>query len=282
MLREHERPADEVARIVGVRASREQQQHDRPAHARTLSLLAVAVAWAGCHYDVGEADSAFYRWDGRKVHCAIDIDTYARISNDSIFTGLDRARDRGEVLELYTHDPGVTVAWDVIETVLAGAQERGLAFVTYADMVHGNRPAGGGLALSFDDLYVTTWLSGRDLFQRYNARLTFFISSWFQMTAADRAGVHTLAGDGHDIEAHSVKHLRGPVYVEERGLAAYVDDEVQPSIDVLRDDGFDVSVFAYPYGARTGETDRALLDRVQLLRSVTYTWDSPATDPCPE
>jgi peptidoglycan/xylan/chitin deacetylase (PgdA/CDA1 family) len=176
----------------------------------------------------------------------------------------------------------VTIQWDVVEAVLAGAQERGLAFVTYADMAAGARPAGGGLALSFDDVYVTEWLGGRDLFQRYGARITFFVSSWFSLSDDARAGLHTLAGDGHDIEAHSVKHQRGPVYVEERGLAAYMSEEVQPSIDVLRDDGFDVNVFAYPFGARTGETDRAILDRVQILRSVTYTWDSPATDPCPE
>ena len=138
-----------------------------------------------CHYDVGEADSAFYNWDQRKVHCAIDIDTYARIGNDSIDTGLDRARDRGEVLELYNHNPGITVQWDVVEHILAGAQSRGLAFVTYADMAKGMRPAGGGLAYSFDDAYIQAWASGRDLFTRYNARLTFFIAFWDQLSATD-------------------------------------------------------------------------------------------------
>jgi hypothetical protein len=236
---------------------------------------------AACHYDVGEADSAFYNWDQRKVHCAIDIDTYARIGNDSIDTGLDRARDRGEVLELYNHNPGVTVQWDVVEHILAGAQSRGLAFVTYADMAKGVRPAGGGLAYSFDDAYVPAWVSGRDLFTRYNARLTFFIAFWDQLSASDKQSLHDLAGDGHDIEAHSVKHQRGPVYVEQRGLDSYMSEEIQPSIDHLRDDGFDVSVFAYPYGARTDETDRAILGQVDILRSVAYTWDSPATDPCP-
>ena len=217
-----------------------------------------------CHYDVGEADSAFYNWDQRKVHCAIDIDTYARIGNDSIDTGLDRARDRGEVLELYNHNPGVTVQWDVVE-----------------HMAKGIRPAGGGLAYSFDDAYIQAWASGRDLFTRYNARLTFFIAFWDQLSATDKQSLHDLAGDGHDIEAHSVKHQRGPVYVEQRGLGSYMSEEIQPSIDHLRQDGFDISVFAYPYGARTEETDRAILGQVDILRSVAYTWDSPATDPCP-
>jgi len=240
------------------------------------------VTSAACHYDVGSADSAFYNWDGRKVHCAIDIDTSARIGNASIDTGLDRARDRGEVLELYNHNPGVTIATDVIEHVLAGAQSRGLAFVTYADMAKGIRPTGGGLAYSFDDAHVKEWIAQRDLFKQYGARITFFVAYWTQLDATDRASLHDLSDDGHDIEAHSVKHYRGPVYVEQNGLTAYLEDEVLPSIDNLDNDGFPpVSVFAYPYGARTDETDRAILGHVDIVRSVAYAWESPATDPCP-
>ncbi len=240
------------------------------------------LAIGACHYDVGKADSAFYNWDGRKVHCAIDIDTFARIGNESIDTGLDRARDRGEVLELYNHGPGVTISPDVIEHVLAGAQSRGLAFVTYADMAKGLRPAGGGLAYSFDDNYAKPWAEQRDLFKQYGARVTFFIAYWEKTSAIDRGYIHDLASDGHDIEAHTVKHYRAPVYVEQKGLNAWIDDEVQPSIDALNNDGFPpVTVFAYPYGARTDETDRAALDRVDIVRSVAYTWESPATDPCP-
>lgn len=216
------------------------------------------------------------------MHCAIDIDTYARIDNASIDTGLDRARDRGEVLELYNHNPGDTVQWDVVEHVLAGAQSRGLAFVTYADMAKGLRPSGGGLAYSFDDSYIESWVSGRDLFTKYGARLTFFVAYWDQLHATDKQALHDLEHDGHDIEAHSVKHARGPVYVEHNGLDAYMSDEIEPSIDLPRADGFEVSAFAYPYGSRTGETDRAILGHVDILRSVAYTWDSPATDPCPD
>lgn len=268
------RPEHQRWRFGARAGNRNATQQQWPTHVRTLALLALAA----CHYDVGEADSAFYSWDRRAVHCAVDIDTYARISTTSIETGLDRARDRGEVLELYTHEPGATVTWDAIEAVLAGAQARGLAFVTYADMVFDRRPSGGGIALSFDDRAVPAWLAGRELFKRYNARLTFFVSGW---TPSLRDGLRALASDGHDIEAHSVNHLRGPVMVEERGLAAYISDEVVPSIDVLRQDGYDVQAFAYPFGARTAETDRAILRHVPLVRSVAYTWDSPAIDPCP-
>lgn len=215
------------------------------------------------------------------MHCAIDIDASAANSVESIDTGLDRARDTGEVLELYTHDPGHTVAWSTIEAVLSGAQQRGLAFVTFADILAGNRPTTGGLALSFDDAHVPDWLEGRAMFQQYGARVTFWIAYYDQMNAADKAGVRQLATDGHAIEAHTVRHQRAPEYVEQYGLDAWMSDEVQPSIDQLRDDGYTIGAFAYPYGSRTDETDHAVLDQVQLVRSVAYAWDSPATDPCP-
>jgi peptidoglycan/xylan/chitin deacetylase (PgdA/CDA1 family) len=243
--------------------------------------LLPALACGACHYDVGSADSAYYNWDDRKVHCAIDIDTYADISTGSIDTGLDRVLASGEVLELYTHDPTKTVTWDAIQAVLAGVQSRGLAFVTFDDILAGNRPATGGLALSFDDDYVQDWLVGRPMFQQYGARLTFWIAFYNTMSPSDKAGVQQLAADGHAVEAHTVKHQRAPEYVEEYGLDAWMNNEVQPSIDELRDDGYTIDAFAYPYGSRTDETDQAVLDRVKLVRSVSYTWDSPATDPCP-
>ncbi|MEJ7599620.1 MAG: hypothetical protein WKG01_17060 [Kofleriaceae bacterium] len=57
-------------------------------------------------------------------------------------------------------------------------------------------------------------------------------------------------------------------------------DEALPSIQVLRDDGYTVTSFAYPYGARTSELDDALLKHVPLLRSVSFSLEG-AIDPCP-
>ncbi|HEY5951513.1 MAG TPA: polysaccharide deacetylase family protein [Kofleriaceae bacterium] len=238
------------------------------------------VLLAACQHDTADTPSAFYNWDKRKVHCAIDIDTYARNDIASVKTGLDRALERGEVLELYAHDPGHSVGWDELEAVLAAITERGLPYYTYADFAHGV-PPGPGVALSFDDAYIDHWLTGVDLYTKYGARLTFFIAYFDQLTFDQRASLHELAARGHAIEAHSVQHMRAPLYVEERGLAAYINEEVVPSIDVLRGEGFDVTTYAYPFGARTGELDDAVLEHVPIVRSVAFTWTSIATDPCP-
>lgn len=240
------------------------------------------VAVAACQHDTADTPGAFYNWDGRSVHCAINLDTYARNDLDSVKQGLDRALDRGEVIELYAHDPGRTVEWDALEAVLAAISERGLPYFTYADLARGDVTPGPGVALSFDDAAIGHWLDGTDLYARYGARLTFFVAYFDQLTPAQRASLHELALRGHTIEAHGVHHMRAPVYVEQRGLAAYMNEEVVPSIEALRGEGFDITTFAYPYGARTDEIDAAVLRHVSLVRSVSFTWTSIATDPCPD
>ncbi|HET7503981.1 MAG TPA: polysaccharide deacetylase family protein [Kofleriaceae bacterium] len=221
----------------------------------------------------------FYDGDHRLVHCGVDLDSEAGNDLPSVASGLDRARDRGEIVELYAHHPGASVPVDRIEYVLAGAAERGLAFVTYSDFAHGTEVA-PGLALSFDDTFVDAWVGLRSMFQRYHARVTFFVSRYRMLSDDAHAGLKLLAADGHDIAAHSVRHLRAPDYVENHGIDAYLHDELDPSIQALRDDGYEVTSFAYPYGARTGELDRAIAKRVPVIRSVAFSYTG-VESPCP-
>ena len=242
--------------------------------------VAACLALIACQDQVGDVDGVFYDGDGRRVHCAINIDTVARNDVASIDGALDRAAARGEVVELFAHSPGGTVPLARLRHVLEGARDRGLPFVTYTDFASGV-VTGPGLALSFDDHGVDDWLATRDMFGELGARVTFFVSRYPTMSDEQRAGLHTLAADGHAIEAHSVAHLRGPEYVEEHGLTAYLDDDVLPGIDAMERDGFPISTFAYPFGARTDETDRALLRHVELLRSVSFSFTGIVSSPCP-
>jgi hypothetical protein len=255
------------------------------ATAGVITAAAASGALAGCQQNIGDMDGVFYNGDGRLVHCAVDLDTSARNGNASVDTGLDRARDRSEVVELYAHDPGAggTVTPDKIEHVLAGAQARGLAFVTYRDFAIKDdldTDIAPGLALSFDDTFVEAWVALRPMFQQYHARLTFFISHYRQLSATAHDGLELLAADGHDIEAHTVMHLRAPDYVEDHGLDAYLHDEMDPSIQALVDDGYEVHAFAYPFGARTSELDAAIAKRVPVIRSVSFSYPE-AESPCP-
>jgi len=214
------------------------------------------------------------------VHCSIVLDTYARNDLASIEAGLDRAVANGEAFEIYAHDPGRTVSWSELEDVLAAIQRRGLPYFTYAELANRSVTPQAGVVLSFDDAYVGHWLAGADLYAKYGARITFFVAYYDNLDADDRQALHELVTRGHTVEAHSVNHLRAPLYVEQNGLTAYLRNEALPSIEWLEADGFPVTTYAYPYGARTSEIDSAMLDRVPLVRSVSFTWSGVA-DPCP-
>lgn len=234
----------------------------------------------GCVPDAANADGAFYDWDHRTVHCAVGIDDKTRIDHASIDSALDRAVARGEVAELYGHSPGNSVDPATIEYIVTGARARGLPFVTYADLATDAIAPGPALALSFDDNQTQTWITLRELLNANAARVTFFVSRYDAISDTQRADIRQLAADGHDIEAHSIRHLRAPRYVEDHGLAAYLSDEALPSIELLRADGYPVTTYAYPFGARTDELDEALLEHVGLLRSVSFSF-SLANSPCP-
>jgi peptidoglycan/xylan/chitin deacetylase (PgdA/CDA1 family) len=242
--------------------------------------MAAVLACAGCHESLDDVDGIFSSAP-RSVYCAVDLDTVAGNDLSSIHAGLLRARDRAEAIHLYAHSPGSTVPLDKFEAVLADANALGLPFVTYADLAAGAEP-GAAVVLSLDDQDIDAWTALRPMFAAHQVRATFFVTRYYLFTDLGRAELHQLAADGHDIEAHTVNHLRAPDYVTDRGLEAWLDTDALPSISALSDDGFPPPVaFAYPFGARTDETDRAMLDHVAVLRSVVFPFSAPVADPCP-
>src|SRR5678816_1051392 len=119
-----------------------------------------------------------------------------------------------------------------------------LDFLTARDLAEPGTPR-AGFALSIDDSDVDAWMSARDLLLEYGARVSFYVARFDHLSDERRLALHALASDGHTIEAHGLRHLIAPDYVEEHGLAAYMNDEALPSIDLLRADGFDPVSFAY-------------------------------------
>ena len=244
---------------------------------RAALLLAMLCA---CRAELAELDGAFYSWDGRSVHCAVEVDDDAGWHWDDIAAGLDRARERGEVLELLVHNPGNSITWDHFEQLLAGVRDRALPFVTAKEMVSGTPTP--GVALMYDDWSVDLWVESLPLLAQYQARATIYVAHYKWLAPAEKAMVRQLADAGNDIEAHGVFHIRGPSYVEDHGVATYIAEEVGPSIDLLRGDGYDVVSFAYPFGMRTDEMDRAILDtgEVAMVRALTKPQELRA-NPCP-
>jgi peptidoglycan/xylan/chitin deacetylase (PgdA/CDA1 family) len=203
------------------------------------------------------------------VVCSANIDDKYDVPDFEIEGALVHARDEHSTVHFYAHDPGTTIALSTIEYVLSTAVDLGVPFVTYDALGSGGDH--GSLALSFDDNSVSDWTAMRPLLARYGARVTFFVTRYLGMTDDERAQLHQLAADGHDIEYHTVSHLNAVDYVTAHGLDAYVADEIEPALTAMRDDGFTTREFAYPFGARSADIDAALAPYFDHLRAIRTT-----------
>jgi hypothetical protein len=242
---------------------------------RLAILASFALAASGCGDDLIPArgpdlalhDEIFASLADDGVLCAANANDNG-YTLASIRDALDRARDDGTIVQLFLHDPGKDVSLDKLESIFKGVVDRGLRFVTYRDLAHGDT-TGPAIALGFDDWWVDDWAAQRELFARYGARVTFFVALYPTYTDAQKAELAELAQDGHDIEFHGSQHLDGPAYVDANGLPAYLSAEIDPGLAAMRADGYDPIVFAYPAGKRTPAMDEALLPRFTALRATT-------------
>jgi hypothetical protein len=235
-----------------------------------LGTALIALAACGDNIHEGDHLSPFFHWKDQTRVGAAEIDTLDDSTDTPMLQMMPKPRHPDSVVMLYGHVPGQTVSFDLLENLLANAQADGLAFFTFADLAAGGDPR-PGLCLSFDDDSVDAWFGLGDLFAKYGAKASFFVTRYDGLTPTQKDELHALAAAGNSIEAHGKNHIHGIDYVTAHGIEAYLDDEVIPSIEVLRADGFDPVAFAYPYGERTNEMDDAVTEHIQLVRGISGT-----------
>lgn len=230
------------------------------------ALLVACTLLTACGDNI--RDDLYFTFDDRQVLCGFSIDEHIHpVDWDRLQERIDIAADQRWVLNVYAHTPGVTVSHETLDRAFAMFETAGLEFTTYRDLEPMDAPF-TGVAFAFDDDAIDAWFGARDVFMRYGATLTFFVTYYATFTEEGRQRLHALADDGHAIEAHGVNHLSAVTYAADHGAEAYVTDEVLPSIQILRDDGFDPTSFAYPGGARSDETDAAIAPHVRYLRTT--------------
>jgi hypothetical protein len=207
----------------------------------------------------------YFGWDAQLTIGAFEIDQLPP-DDPGMLAAIDRATD-DEVVLFYGHDPPNGTSYETIEALLDRATANHGAIMTFADLAKG--PARSGICLSFDDTEVDDWFALRPLLARHSAHVTFFVTRYFEFTDAQRGELHTLFEDGNSIEAHGVNHAYANEYIPQYGLDAYIANEIQPSIDILRDDGFTPVAYAHPGGAHTRELDDALEGRIRFARGIS-------------
>ena len=125
---------------------------------------------------------------------------------------------------------------------------------TFVFLPHQKDPS--GILLAFDDYYPDNWEQYFDLFDQYDADVTFFINS-DQPTEFCKKALER----GHEIGFHTVYHLDLRDATEEE-----IYEEAIAPIEVFREQGIELTSFAYPYGNYTEVTNEILLQYYKVLR----------------
>jgi peptidoglycan/xylan/chitin deacetylase (PgdA/CDA1 family) len=115
-----------------------------------------------------------------------------------------------------------------------------------------------GILLAFDDYSPESWEENFDLFDKYDARVTFFINAGepteFCYAAQER---------GHEIGFHTITH---------RNLLECTEDEMYQEaivpIETFREEGFELTSFAYPYGNYNDQLNEKLLEHYNIVRGA--------------
>lgn len=117
-----------------------------------------------------------------------------------------------------------------------------------------------GILLSFDDYYAENWESNFDLFDKYDADVTFFINALFPTDFCYKA-----IENGHEIGFHTVTHFD---LVDEPEDVIY-REAIEP-IEWFSEGGIEITSFAYPYGKYTDSLNEQLQEHYKILRGGYY------------
>ena len=230
------------------------------------ALLGIAVVLAACG-DNRDVTWPYYAWSGTPAAVGAYSIDHLLPDDAAMLHNVDLAAESGEVVLFYGHLSAVGSSVDTIEALVAYAEVRGVPSLSFADLASG--PPRGGICLSFDDTEVDAWYALEPMLARHGAHVTFFVTRYAQLTDEQRAKLHELSADGHSIEAHGVNHLGANDYIAQYGMQAYIDDEVLPSIQILRDDGFQPVAYAHPGGSHTDALDDALAAYIPFVRGIS-------------
>ena len=137
-----------------------------------------------------------------------------------------------------------------------------------------------GVVLTFDDDYVDEWYNVNSVLKPYDWQATFFVTKFHQLSTDKIQKLKTLKSQGHEIAAHGLNHLNAPNYVAANGMTSYLENEIYPLVNSMKENDLTPTSFAYPYGARDVNTDFTLLKEFKIIRGTTYGQQSPAYHIC--
>ena len=122
---------------------------------------------------------------------------------------------------------------------------------------------GVGILLSFDDNFFAEWERYFDLFDRYNAQVTFFVQGTYS-SFTDKA-----IKRGHDVGYHSLQHSD----LSKVSRQTFYTEAISPAAG-FRNAGAPLVSFAYPFGFYEPWMHEELLKTYRILRGFNTSFQA--------
>lgn len=129
----------------------------------------------------------------------------------------------------------------------------------------------GGLALQFDDGWHSWLAEVAPMVKAHGGVATCFVNNKY--IEGGRIGMDELRQlqdeYGWEIGTHTANHYNAPRYVQTKGLDAWLANELDPSLKLLKGGGLRVNALVFPFNASTPEIAGAAMTRVGSFRRET-------------
>ncbi len=144
-----------------------------------------------------------------------------------------------------------------------------LSFVQIGCVPKGEKDKMPGMAISFDDHFIEEWYALRPVFEKYNAKVTFFVTCSDSLTPREVNLLKQLQNDGHEIGYHGTVHSRSTELIAAFGPQGYKEQELSPGLSYMENAGFKPTSYAHPGGNHNPQVDSVLFSMgFKILRDV--------------
>ena len=136
-----------------------------------------------------------------------------------------------------------------------------------------------GFCLSFDDDSFDAWQHLRPLLDKYDVKVTFFVTLRSDLTGETQHVLERLSQDGHEIGAHGKSHIDPIQLIRHMPIADYVKDEFLFVKNEIEDSVTPILSAAYVAGIRNKTIDKEMWKYFTFIRSVSESQrHHPVTD----
>ena len=117
-----------------------------------------------------------------------------------------------------------------------------------------------GISLTFDDTTIDAWYNLRSMFNKYQAKATFFVSHFYSLDAQQINKLKTLEAEGSEIGCHTYNHkgVSQDFNNDISRINEYIQEQIKTPYDQMIAAGFNPVSFAYPYGEHQVLYDEAV------------------------